>query len=89
MGSNDVQGHEGMDNKPQRQPHVKSMMIKDRREIGTVCSCDRQHSTNQQREIFMNHSISLENKKVNQFYSDLFMKHLLGEQISAPCSRGD
>ena len=90
MGSNDVQGHEGIDNKPQMQPHVKYTMIKDRREIGAVCSCDRQHSTNQQgEEIFMNHSISLENKKVNQFNSDLFMKRLLCEQRSAPCSRGD
>lgn len=48
MGSNDVQGHEGIDNKPQMQPNVKYMMIKDGREIGTVHSCDRQHSTNQQ-----------------------------------------
>jgi len=50
MGSNDVQGHEGIDNKPQMQPDVKCMMIKDRREVGSVCSCDRQRSTNQQGE---------------------------------------
>lgn len=47
MGSNDVQGHQGIDNKPQMQPNVKYMMIKDSREIGSVCSCDKQHHTNQ------------------------------------------
>lgn len=47
MGSNDVQGNKGIDNKPQMQPNVNYMMIKDSREIGTECSCDKQHSTNQ------------------------------------------
>jgi len=37
----------------------------------------------------MKHSISLENKKVNQFNSDLFIERLSCEQRSAPRSRGD
>lgn len=30
MGSNDVQGHKGIDSKLQMQPNVKEMMIKDK-----------------------------------------------------------
>lgn len=37
MGSNDVQGHKGLDSKLQMQPNVKYMMIKDSGKIDTVC----------------------------------------------------
>lgn len=37
MGSNDVQAHKGIDDKPQMKPNVKSMMIKDSKKIDTLC----------------------------------------------------
>lgn len=36
MGSNDVQGHKGIDSKPQMQPNVKYMMSKETKKGDTV-----------------------------------------------------
>lgn len=74
MGCNDVQGHKGIDSEPQMQLNVKDMMmIKDSRKTDTVVlmrSTARGKSTVREK-IFMNLSISLEHKEVNQFNSNL------------------